>query len=220
MSNDVTPYVTRTDLPPDMAREVERLADDVPPGTDRLDNPWTFLVHDPRAQSLADAMRAERGPAAPAVIVRWLTDLGLATAPLERDALRGRIAMAGRFLGGLPAFCWNEDTLTLAVSRFTHYPSVAELTQLLKPVAERHQRQIEVLERMAMAPQRHPTQESTVPYVLPPPPTWLRPAGTTRDNRPGFLFEVPEAKPGERGAHGIGSVVEDLLAKRRKEFGR
>jgi hypothetical protein len=201
MSNDIVPYAHRYLMPPYLHRQVSGyllLSDTLPEGSDMLDRPT--VSYSPEAADAAVAMRAERQPAPPAVIGRWLTDLGHATAPLERDALRGRIGMVVRVLGTLPAFCWNEDTLALAASRFTHYPAVAELAQVLKPIAERHERELRHVEAMSRASQNVGYRESTVPYVLPPPPPPSKPR-LVEDNtvgRPDLNIQPPRMTPEEQ----------------------
>ena len=210
---DIVPYAHEWQLPPGLSHEVERLAADVPPGTDRLDNPWTFLTHDQRAAPAAERMKSDRAPASPDVIGQWMTDLGLAVPPQDPATLMGRIRMTIRVLGDLPAFCWNEDTLAMAAEAFTHYPAVAELSKLLRPIADRHARQIEVLGRMAMASKGHPTQESTEPYKLPPPPPASKPRLVElTGERPDLNIRPPERTPEEQ-IRALGLDPKDFVRK-------
>jgi hypothetical protein len=193
--NHIVPYARRYRLPPALQRQVnqflmltEALTDDADP----LDRP--LVVFDPEAGDAAARMMLDRRPALPEVIGQWMTDLGDATASIEPGKLVGRIGMVVRVLGDLPAFCWNEDSLIAASERFTHYPAVAELSALLRPIADRHAREIGHLEAMARAPRPVEYRESTEPYQLPPPPETVgRPRrvdyeGGGRDNP---TFEAP-----------------------------
>ena len=167
-------YVQRHQLPGHLRRKVNDflLITDAQEGREDVDPMDRPLVRfDPDAAANAEAMLGDRRPASPDVIGQWLTDLADATVPVERDVKMRRVAMAVRLLGNLPAFCWNEDTFMAAASVFKHYPTVAELSALLKPIADRHEREMHHLEAMGRAPRPLFARESATPYPVQPVPS-------------------------------------------------
>jgi hypothetical protein len=75
-------------------------------------------------------------PADPAKIRNWLEKLGCAVSnPPDENALIARLSMVLFACGDFPAGCWTDDTLRMAVDRFSFWPSVAEISKMLKPRA-------------------------------------------------------------------------------------
>src|SRR5262245_19696258 len=173
------------------------------------------FYHAPDAAGAAEAMLADRQPATDEVILKWLRMLSSAvtTGNLGEDGLDKRIWALSFALGKLPRVCWTEDTLRLAMTKpsMKFFPSVAELSEILQPIADEHEAAMHFAERHVNAPvacDDYP-RESTVPYRpvanlapqrerAPAPPTKAEAAEAAADRRHLPFIQPPVRTPQEQ----------------------
>lgn len=131
--------------------------------------------YDPNAERVAEAMLAERQPAKHSEIIEWLGMLHSGGAQnLTGEQLTGRNSAILFALEDLPRICWTRATCKLAMTKLRFYPSVAELVDILTPIADEHEAVMRFAGQYASAPPATafgiPARESRTPYELPPPP--------------------------------------------------
>lgn len=131
----------------------------------------------PQAAAYAEQERRQLDPASPERVCRWLlmlTDMLGNRAPKLSD---GVMQMTARTLArDLPAICFEDDALMTVLLTETHWPSIARLSELLRPLADPVRRKVRALDQIARADpttrfRSGPARQSTEPYRpgLPPP---------------------------------------------------
>jgi len=109
-------------------------------------------------------------PSNRAVIEAWLRPLVFSVRnPPEAEHFDGRLRSVIIGCAELPLGVWSEETMNLALRTFQYMPAGADVYALLSPVAERLQRTLRNLQRMATAetfvPARGVTSEQEKAYI-------------------------------------------------------
>ena len=120
---------------------------------------WT-LPKGLTAETIEEAKRALPGaeelmkPAAPKIVVKWLTALGIHCAGTIKEVeAEARVAAYGRTLADLaaPACFFTRSTLTAAATKFPFFPDFANLIDFLKEETQDIRRTAERLRKIAEA---------------------------------------------------------------------
>jgi hypothetical protein len=151
--------------------------------------------YDPNAERVAEAMLAERQPAKHSDIIEWLGMLHSGGAQnMTGEQLTSRNSAILFALEDLPRICWTRATCKIAMTKLRFYPSVAELVDILQPIADEHEAIMRFAGQYASAPPASTfgarAKESSTPYELPPPP----PEMPARRPIPSTAAEEAEAK--------------------------
>lgn len=146
------------ELPADVQQQVDQLAGNVRfksnDGTADFVMSGGEPTYHPEAAGLAHAMRLALQPADPGTIEAWILMLADGLVPADPGEFVGRLRAIQDLCGDLPVACWTKATRREALDAFDFLPTAKKLNALLRPHADRMQRELRALERMADAERR------------------------------------------------------------------